>query len=229
MDPIIELRDVFRIYRARGADVVALRGVDMVLKKGDFVAITGPSGSGKTTLLNIVGGIDRPTAGKVYFNGTDIFSLDERKIAEYRRNATGYVFQLFNLVSFLTVRQNVVLSMYLDGNSSQSRCKERAVELLELVGLSDRADAYPALLSGGEQQRAAIAAALCNSPSVILADEPTAELDTYNGNTVLELFQRLNRDEGRTVLIVTHDDRVARLAKRSFQMDSGKLSTELST
>jgi len=229
MDPIIELRDVFRIYRARGADVVALRGVDMVLKKGDFVVITGPSGSGKTTLLNIVGGIDRPTAGKVYFNGTDIFSLDERKIAEYRRNATGYVFQLFNLVSFLTVRQNVVLSMYLDGNSSQSRCKERAVELLELVGLSDRADAYPALLSGGEQQRAAIAAALCNSPSVILADEPTAELDTYNGNTVLELFQRLNRDEGRTVLIVTHDDRVARLAKRSFQMDSGKLSTELST
>jgi len=229
MDPIIELRDVFRIYRARGADVVALRGVDMVLKKGDFVVITGPSGSGKTTLLNIVGGIDRPTAGKVYFNGTDIFSLDERKIAEYRRNATGYVFQLFNLVSFLTVRQNVVLSMYLDGNSSQSRCKERAVELLELVGPSDRADAYPALLSGGEQQRAAIAAALCNSPSVILADEPTAELDTYNGNTVLELFQRLNRDEGRTVLIVTHDDRVARLAKRSFQMDSGKLSTELST
>lgn len=221
----VVVQDVIKIYKARAGEVVALRGVDLSVPQGELVVISGPSGSGKTTLLNVIGGLDRPSAGKVFVNAMSILDLTDLEMADFRLRTIGFIFQSFNLVSFLTVRQNVVLPMYLSG-ASGTECRRRANELMNVVGLERRADYYPRTLSGGEQQRAAVAAALCNNPPLILADEPTAELDTESGRAILELLSKLCREDGRTVLVVTHDERIREIGDRSFRMTDGRILAE---
>lgn len=218
----ILVQDVIKIYKTRATEVVALRGVNLSLSKGDLAVITGPSGSGKTTLLNVIAGLDTPSAGSVSVGDKRVYGLSDKELAEYRRNVIGYIFQSFNLVSFLTVRQNASLPMYLNG-STAAVCRRRSEELLRAVGLVHKADHLPRSLSGGEQQRAAIATALCNDPPVVLADEPTAELDTEAGGAILGLLSDLSRSEGRTLLLVSHDERAKRIGGRHFRMLDGRI------
>ena len=212
--------DLIKVYKTGKVEVVALRGLNLRVEKGEFRAIVGPSGSGKTTLLNIIGGITKPTAGRVYVDGTNIVDLPEKKLVEYRRRKVGFVFQFFNLVPTLTALENVELPMVLAGIPREQR-KSRAIELLRLVGLEGRANHRPSELSGGEQQRVAIAAALANDPPLILADEPTGELDSVTSLQIAELFRRLHKELNKTVIVVTHDISVARLADRISRIMDG--------
>jgi len=197
----------------------------MTLNNGELVAVQGPSGCGKTTLLNLVGGIDRPTAGRIEVDGTNIVDYSPADLVRYRRNQVGFVFQFFNLVPTLTAEENIQLPMRLAGKSGSER-DARAKELLKLIGLEKRGLHFPDELSGGEQQRIAIATALANDPSLLLADEPTGELDTKTGHEVLELFRCLNDDFKKTILVVTHDQRVANIAHRILQIEDGKIVGE---
>jgi putative ABC transport system ATP-binding protein len=197
----------------------------MTLNNGELVAVQGPSGCGKTTLLNLVGGIDRPTAGRIEVDGTNIVDYSDADLVRYRRNQVGFVFQFFNLVPTLTAEENIQLPMRLAGKSGSER-DARAKELLKLIGLEKRGLHFPDELSGGEQQRIAIATALANDPSLLLADEPTGELDTKTGHEVLELFRCLNDDFKKTILVVTHDQRVANIAHRILQIEDGKIVGE---
>lgn len=197
----------------------------MTLNNGELVAVQGPSGCGKTTLLNLVGGIDRPTAGRIEVDGTNIVDYSDADLVRYRRNQVGFVFQFFNLVPTLTAEENIQLPMRLAGKSGRER-DARAKELLKLIGLEKRGLHRPDELSGGEQQRIAIATALANDPSLLLADEPTGELDTKTGHEVLELFRCLNDDFKKTILVVTHDQRVANIAHRILQIEDGKIVGE---
>ncbi len=212
--------DLIKVYKTGKVEVVALRGLNLRVEKGEFRAIVGPSGSGKTTLLNIIGGITKPTAGRVYVDGTNIVDLPEKKLVEYRRRKVGFVFQFFNLVPTLTALENVELPMVLAGIPREQR-KSRAIKLLRLVGLESRANHRPSELSGGEQQRVAIAAALANDPPLILADEPTGELDSVTSLQIAELFRRLHKELNKTVIVVTHDISVARLADRISRIMDG--------
>jgi len=224
--PKIMTKDLIKVYRAGKSEVIALRGLDMQIADGEAVAIQGPSGCGKTTLLNLIGGIDRPTAGRIEVDGTNIVDAADGDLVTYRRDKVGFVFQFFNLVPTLTAEENVQLPMQLAG-IARERQTRRASELLRLVGLQTRASHRPDELSGGEQQRIAVAVALANDPPLILADEPTGELDTKTGQEILELFERLNRDLRKTVIIVTHDDRVARIANRILRIEDGKIVREI--
>ncbi|MFQ6012827.1 MAG: ABC transporter ATP-binding protein [Thermoplasmata archaeon] len=224
--PQVVTKDLIKVYRTGKSEVIALRGLDMEMTESELVAIQGPSGCGKTTLLNLVGGIDRPTAGRVEVNGANIVDFSEAELVHYRRDQVGFVFQFFNLVPTLTARENVELPMRL-ANKQASHRKARTKQLLRLVGLEDRAVHRPDELSGGEQQRIAIAVALANDPPLILADEPTGELDTENGQRVLDLFEVLNKDLGKTVLIVTHDQRVSKICRRILQIEDGKIIGEV--
>lgn len=223
--PNVVTRDLIKVYRAGKSEVIALRGLDMAIGNGELVAIQGPSGCGKTTLLNLLGGLDRPTAGRIEVDGTNLVDLGEGDLIKYRRSRAGFVFQFFNLVPTLTAQENVELPMRLAGTDGGHR-EARAEGLLRLVGLEKRAVHRPDELSGGEQQRVAIAVALANDPPLVLADEPTGELDSANGQAILDLFQRLNRDLGKTVIVVTHDDRVAHIAHRILQIVDGKIVGE---
>lgn len=223
--PQITTKDLIKVYRAGKSEVIALRGLDMNMADGDLVAVQGPSGCGKTTLLNLVGGIDRPTAGRVEVDGTNIVDYNEGELVRYRRDQVGFVFQFFNLVPTLTAEENVELPLRL-ANKPGSHRDARTRDLLKLVGLQDRAVHRPDELSGGEQQRISIAVALANDPPLILADEPTGELDTENGQRVLDLFEVLNKDMRKTVLIVTHDQRVSKIAHRILQIEDGKITGE---
>lgn len=220
--PKIVTKDLIKVYRAGKSEVIALRGLDMEMADQDLVAIRGPSGCGKTTLLNLLGGIDRPTAGRIEIDGSNLVDLGDADLVRYRRDRVGFIFQFFNLVPTLTAEENVELPMRLAGASLSHR-KARSKELLELVGLANRAVHRPDELSGGEQQRIAIAVALANDPPLLLADEPTGELDTKTGQEVLDLFERLNRDLGKTIVVVTHDERVARIAHRVLDIRDGKI------
>ena len=191
--PGIRTKDLIKVYRAGKSEVIALRGLDMQVGDGELVAVQGPSGCGKTTLLNLVGGIDRPTAGRIEIDGANHVDMSDAELVRYRRDRAGFVFQFFNLVPTLTALENVELPMRLANRSAEKR-SARAKELLKLVGLQDRAIHRPDELSGGEQQRIAIAVALANDPPLLLADEPTGELDTKTGQEILQLFQTLNRD-----------------------------------
>jgi len=224
--PKIMTKDLIKVYRAGKSEVIALRGLDMQIADGEAVAIQGPSGCGKTTLLNLIGGIDRPTAGRIEVDGTNIVDAADGDLVTYRRDKVGFVFQFFILVPTLTAEENVQLPMQLAG-IARERQTRRASELLRLVGLQTRASHRPDELSGGEQQRIAVAVALANDPPLILADEPTGELDTKTGQEILELFERLNRDLRKTVIIVTHDDRVARIANRILRIEDGKIVREI--
>ncbi|MEE9197609.1 MAG: ABC transporter ATP-binding protein, partial [bacterium] len=201
--PEVVTKDLMKVYRAGKSEVIALRGLDMAVEDGELVAIQGPSGCGKTSLLNLIGGIDRPTAGRVEVDGRNIVDLSDQELVRYRRTGVGFVVQFFNLVPTLTAQENVELPMRLASTPAAQR-KERTKELLDLVGLADRRVHRPDELSGGEQQRIAIATALANNPPLILADEPTGELDTNTGQEILDLFVLLNRDLAKTIIIVTH-------------------------
>lgn len=223
--PGIVTKDLIKVYRAGKSEVIALRGLDMNVADGELVAIQGPSGCGKTTLLNLIGGLDRPTAGQIEVGGTNLVHLSDADLVRYRRSRVGFVFQFFNLVPTLTARENVELPMRIAGTGAKRRDK-RAESLLRLVGVENRATHRPDELSGGEQQRVAIAVALANDPPLILADEPTGELDTKAGQAVLDLFEKLNRDLGTTVILVTHDARAAHVAHRILQIVDGKIVGE---
>ena len=219
MAAILEASGLAKTYRSLGADVLALRGVDLALEAGEFVAVMGPSGSGKSTLLHLLGGLDRPTAGQVLLDGERIDDRSEAQLALVRRRRLGFVFQFFNLIGDLSVADNVELPALLVGASPRD-ARSRREELLAELGLADKGRAAPAELSGGQQQRVAIARALANRPAVLLADEPTGNLDSASAKEVLDLLRR-EREAGQTILLVTHDARVAAAADRVVTMRDG--------
>lgn len=210
-----------KIYKMGEIEVPALRGVNLDIQKGDYVAIEGPSGSGKSTLLNMIGCLDRPTRGSVFIEDVDTSTLNDNELAKIRREKIGFIFQMFNLIPTLNALENVSLPMMFVGASRGKRIK-RAKELLKIVGLSDRMDHKPSELSGGEQQRVAIARALANDPPVIFGDEPTGNLDTEAGNDVMDFLGNLNK-KGETLIVVTHDPEIAARAHRSIVMRDGTL------
>ncbi|MEE8168413.1 MAG: ABC transporter ATP-binding protein [Candidatus Hydrothermarchaeales archaeon] len=220
-DAIIQLEEVSKVYQMDEIKVHALRGVDLSVGEGEFVAIIGPSGSGKSTMLHIVGCLDRPTSGKVFLEKIDISELGDSELARLRGKRIGFVFQSFNLYPTLSTRENVELPMMIQNVGVQER-REKGEELLESVGLVERRNHFPFQLSGGEKQRVAIARALANDPALILADEPTGNLDSESGKEVLEIFEELHR-EGRTIVVVTHEAYVAELAERTVRMKDGLL------
>jgi putative ABC transport system ATP-binding protein len=218
--PILVVNKVDKIYDGGSRAVNALRGVSFNAESGDFIALTGPSGCGKSTLLHILGGIDRPTRGNVLLDGLDMVSLSEEDLAKLRRKKIGFVFQFFNLLPTLTVSENVALPLMLDGIPS-SIADKRTDEMLERVGLSGRSAHYPAQLSGGEMQRAALARAVVARPSLIIADEPTGNLDSENGIQVMNLLEELNRELGLTIVLATHSSEASQYAGRSLRMRDG--------
>ena len=219
---LIELRNVEKIYNeGKENEVRALRGVSLKVHEKDFIAIIGPSGSGKSTLLHMLGCLDKPTKGKVLIDGKDVSKMNDEDLARIRREKIGFVFQTFNLIPTLTALENVELPMKLNGKKA-SEARERARELLKIVGLEKRLDHLPSQLSGGEQQRVAIARALANEPEIILADEPTGNLDSKTGFEIVKLMKKLNR-EGYTFVIVTHDLRIADFANKKIRIKDGKL------
>ncbi len=204
---VVEVRGLTRQYMMGGEPLDVLKGIDATIEHGEIVCVMGPSGSGKSTLLNIIGGLDRPTAGNVIIEGEDLAEMDDERLAVFRRNQVGFVFQSFNLVTTMTACQNVELPMLFSGVSSDDRT-ERAKAALDAVGLAHRGDHRPTELSGGEQQRVAMARAIVNGPTIMLADEPTGNLDTRTGQEILSLIKQMNA-EGRTFLITTHDRAIA--------------------
>ncbi len=221
---LIEVKGLHKVYKRGKVEVHALRGVDLTVEKGEYVAIMGPSGSGKSTLMHILGCLDRPTAGFYSLDGVEIHTLREDELAEIRKKKVGFVFQNFNLLPRITALENVELPMVYAGVKHIER-RKRAMKLLEMVGLGDRALHRPTELSGGEAQRVAIARALANDPTIILADEPTGNLDSATGKEILDLFDELHRD-GRTIIMVTHDPTVAKRAERIVHLHDGKVVGE---
>ncbi len=227
-DLYINCEDLFKIYKIANLEVVALRGLDLKVKHGEFMAIVGASGSGKSTLLNILAGLDTPSAGRAYVGGRDLLTMSDRDMVTYRRNQVGFVWQQTgrNLVPYLDVLQNVEVPMILNGTDS-GESRKRALALLEAVRLSHRLHHRPQQLSGGEQQRVSIAVALANNPPLLLADEPTGELDSMAADLIYEVFVELNRTMGVTIVIVTHDPEIASRVDRVVAIRDGRTSTEI--
>jgi putative ABC transport system ATP-binding protein len=223
---MIDLVGVVKTYATPAQPITALRGVDLEIRAGEFAAVVGKSGSGKTTLLNLLAGIDRPTGGRVVVAGTDLGSLSESDLAEWRGRTVGLVFQFFQLLPTLTVAENLMLPMDFAGIVPVATRRTRALELLDRVGIGDQADKLPVTLSGGQQQRAAIARALANDPPILLADEPTGNLDSATGAVVLELFAGLNA-EGRTIVVVTHERDIERFVSRQVTLVDGRVADEI--
>jgi putative ABC transport system ATP-binding protein len=222
----VEVRDLVKIYKYKGGEVQALKGVTASFGPGTLTCVMGPSGSGKTTLLNLIGGIDTPTGGEVHVGGIKVHTLRGVELDKYRLMNVGFVFQALNLIPTLMALENVMLPAQMAGVSRQESAK-RALELLRLVGLADKASRYPEELSGGEQQRVAIAVALANDPSLIIADEPTAELDSQNAKNVVDILVKLARGYGKTVILATHDPRVAVNTDRILRLEDGRLVGEV--
>ena len=221
--PAVELRKVYKVYLLGKIKVVALRNINLKIMPGEFVAIMGASGSGKTTLLNIIGGIDRPTYGDVLVDGVNTIYLSEDELASLRAKKIGFVFQFFNLIPVLNALENVMLPMSLNGGLSKAEMRARAKMLLELVGLGDRLYHKPTELSGGQSQRVAIARALANNPAIVLADEPTGNLDSKSGRDIMNLMKKLNKERGQTFIVVTHDPEVASYADRIIRVRDGRI------
>ena len=222
MTPILQTTSLRKVYRMGEVEVAALNGVDFVVEKGEFVAIMGPSGSGKSTLLHLLGGLDAPTSGDVRLGDTQLAALDDDQIAVLRRQQIGFVFQAFNLLPTLSAFENVALSLLIDGRSLQTYT-ERIIELLTLVGLGDRLEHKPNQLSGGQQQRVAIARALVTEPMIVLADEPTGNLDSQSGNEILQLLRQTCDARQQTIIMVTHDHRAAAIADRVVRLKDGRI------
>lgn len=224
-DVIIQADNLVKIYKSKDIEVVALQGLDLSVETGEMMAIIGSSGSGKSTFLNMLGGLDRPSAGKLYVDGKNLFSMTEKELVEYKRSTVGFVWQNNgrNLLPYLTAHENIMMPMEL--NSYKAR-KERADMLLDMVGLSAKRNNRMQEMSGGEQQRIAIAIALANSPKVLLADEPTGSVDTKTSNYIFDIFQRLNKELGVTIVIVTHDVSLSKKVQRVAAIRDGKISSE---
>jgi putative ABC transport system ATP-binding protein len=220
--PVYELRDVTKTYGVGSGDLHAVRNVELTVAAGDSVAVVGPSGSGKTTLLQLLGGLDRPTTGSVLFEGTDLAGMGDSALSKLRLSTFGFVFQQFNLIPTLTAAQNVEVALAPTSLSTSER-RETVARLLDTVGLGARAEHLPSKLSGGEQQRVAIARALANEPHVLLADEPTGNLDTATGGEIIDLLLSFSGEDRRTVVVVTHDAEIANRAHRVIRMQDGRL------
>ena len=220
---VIKIENVTRTFKIGKVETQALRGVNLSIENGEFTALVGPSGSGKTTLLQMIGCLDQPTTGKVWINGKDVSRLNRNQRADMRRGALGFIFQFFALIPTLTAYENVEMPLLLAGQGGAER-RKRVTELLQAVDLSDRANNRPDQLSGGQQPRVAIARALATNPTLILADEPTANLDTANGKQVMEVMSRLNRETGVTFVFATHDPRVVAYARRVVELRDGLIS-----
>lgn len=220
---LVRVRDVHKEYRRGAERIDVLQGVSLEVPRGDFLALMGPSGSGKTTLLNLLGGLDRPTRGEVEVAGERIDRLPEGKLARWRARHVGFVFQVYNLLPVLTAERNVELPLLLTPLSRAER-RKRVALALDIVGLADRSRHYPRQLSGGQEQRVGIARAIVTDPTILLCDEPTGDLDRKSGDEILDLIQALNRDHGKTVVMVTHDPHAAARARRVLVLDKGVLS-----
>lgn len=225
---LIELKDLGKTYNTTSVPVEAVKDVNLKVEEKEFTAIVGPSGSGKTTLLNLIGGLDKPTTGKVIVDGTNISTFKPGKLIEFRLHHIGFVFQAYNLIPVFTARENVEFIMLLQGVPRAER-EKRAIELLNAVGLGDRIDSRPSQLSGGQQQRVAVARALASHPSFVLADEPTANLDSQTAEALLDLMAQLNRDYGMTFIFSTHDPRVIQRARRVVTLEDGKIKSDVRT
>jgi putative ABC transport system ATP-binding protein len=228
----LKVDNVKKVFDSRSASsskkvVVALDGVSFEVKRGEFISIVGPSGSGKSTLLNVIGALDRPTSGKVFINGQDIFLLDDARLSDVRSRLIGFIFQSYNLVNRMSVQENVEFPAIFAERPSSSNSRNRALELLEILGIDDKAKQKPVDLSGGEQQRVAIARALINDPALVLADEPTGNLDTKTGREVFDLLKMLSDRFGTTVVMVTHNLELAGMTTRSIYIRDGKIEKEI--
>tara|TARA_Y100000991_G_scaffold127457_1_gene95994 strand:- start:181 stop:864 length:684 start_codon:yes stop_codon:yes gene_type:complete len=222
---VIETKNLIKIYQQGDIEVKALNDVSINFQQGEFTAIVGPSGSGKTTFLNSIGGLDTPTSGKVVINDTDITNLKSNELIDFRLSNIGFVFQAYNLIPVLTAKENVEFIMLMQGDSASAR-KSRAEELLYAVGLSDQINRRPGQLSGGQQQRVAVARALASKPKFVLADEPTANLDSTSTSNLLDIMHRLNKEENMTFIFSTHDQRVIDRAKRIITLEDGKILSD---
>lgn len=224
--PIIQTTSVSKVYNHDKVPVKALNEVSLHVQKGEFTAIVGPSGSGKTTLLNILGGLDEPTSGQVHIRETDLFSLKESERIRFRLHHIGFVFQAYNLIPVLSAKENVAFILQMQG-VAKAEYERRSIDLLNAVGLADKVDQRPGELSGGQQQRVAVARALASEPDFVLADEPTANLDSKSATLLLEIMERLNREQGVTFLFSTHDQRVVDRARRVITLVDGEVASDI--
>lgn len=223
---VIEIKGLYKVYDGKSLPVKAINGIDLTVEEGEFTAIVGPSGSGKTTLLNIIGGLDDPSEGSVIINGVDITKLGSRDLTDFRMNNIGFVFQSYNLIPVFTAKENVEFILHIQGKPKAERLK-RTEELLTSVGLGDRMDCRPNKLSGGQQQRVAVVRALASKPKFILADEPTANLDSKSTDNLLEMMEKLNMDENMTFIFSTHDQRVVDKARRVITIQDGRIISDI--
>ncbi len=223
---IVRVQGVHKHFTRGGERIDVLNGVNLEIPKGDFLALMGPSGSGKTTLLNLIGGLDTPTGGAIEVNGVPVSSLSGSQLSKWRAQNIGFVFQLYNLLPVLTAEKNVELPLLLTKLSKSER-RKRAGIALKVVGLADRSKHYPRQLSGGQEQRVGIARAIVTDPTLLLCDEPTGDLDRKAGDEILDLLQSLNRDHGKTIVMVTHDPRAAERARRTLHLDKGELTKDV--
>lgn len=217
---VLRTENVYKVYGHGENQVEAVKGISLSIKRGEFVAIMGPSGSGKSTLLHMMGGVERPTEGKVFIDGIDIYGMDQEKLAIFRRRNIGIVYQFYNLIPVLNVRENIELPINLDGRQIS---EQRMTEMLDMLNISEKENAFPGELSGGQQQRVSIGRALINAPAVVLADEPTGNLDSKNSQDIIELFKLSNKKFKQTLIIITHDEEIALQADRIITIDDGKV------
>jgi len=222
----LKVENISKIFDSAGGQVIALRKINFVIKKGEFVSIVGPSGSGKSTLLNILGALDKPSYGRIFIVGIDVFSLPDNMIAHMRNNLIGFIFQSFNLINRTTVQRNVEIPSIISGMSTEERAT-RSMKLLNILGIGDKSKLKPMNLSGGQQQRVAIARSLMNNPTIILADEPTGNLDTKTGNEVFDLLKLISKKYGRTIIFVTHNPELAEKTDRSIYIKDGQIEKEI--
>lgn len=219
----LEVENITKVYGTERSSTIALHGTDFSISNGEFAAIVGPSGSGKSTLLNIIGALDRPSSGRVLIDGSDLSDMSNHELARLRNEKIGFVFQSFNLIQRMTAAENITLPMTIRGYTSKAR-RDRAIELLEEFGMGSKSEHKPSELSGGEQQRVAVARALANNPSIILADEPTGNLDTKNSELMMEIFGRLNSESKKTILMITHNMDLAAKAKKIISIRDGMIA-----
>jgi putative ABC transport system ATP-binding protein len=223
MEPTVRIRKLTKVYRQGDINVVALSDITLDIAQGEFLTLMGPSGSGKSTLLHIIAGIDRPTEGECFVQGVDVARLNESELADWRNHNVGFIFQTFNLIPVLTAAENVELPLLLTRLGTRQR-RQQVKTALELVGLGDRTHHLPRQLSGGQEQRVAIARALVTDPQLVVADEPTGNLDSHTAHDVLEILKSLHRDSGRTVIMVTHDPKAAAYGSRAIHLEKGELT-----